>query len=120
MPQPPYVLLFDEVKPDAVPVVISVDDRPAVPLFGSRDRARAFLNSTGFGEDLEPVEVSANGLIRALGSCRDHAGYVALDPPPAGEGEMRVRMGGLTELIEALTESQESENPFGWLGTDSS
>jgi hypothetical protein len=35
--------------------------------------------------------------------------YVALDPPPAGEGGMRVRMGFLRELVEALETSQEDD-----------
>jgi hypothetical protein len=35
--------------------------------------------------------------------------YVALDPPPAGKGGMKVRMGSLRELVEALETSQEDD-----------
>lgn len=107
-PKPPYVLLFEEITPDAPPLVILLDDRPAVPLFNSEDAAETFLSSTGFG-DVEAVEVSTAGLIRALEAVRDHAGYVALDPPPAAQGGMRVKMGGLAELIEALQTSPEDD-----------
>ncbi|MDQ4106712.1 MAG: hypothetical protein M3157_06020 [Actinomycetota bacterium] len=108
-PQPPYVLLFEEVAPGALPLVILVDDRPAVPLFGSEVGAVAFADAADFGTDLEPVEVSKGGLIQALESVREHAGYVALDPPPATRGGMRVRMGDLGELIEALQTSPEDD-----------
>src|SRR5215211_3476062 len=66
MPQPPYVLLFEEV-------------------------------------------VSGAGLIRALESVRDEVDYVAINPPPAGEDLMKVRMGGLEELVDALQQSQEDD-----------
>jgi hypothetical protein len=108
-PQPPYVLLFEEVTPDALPLVILVDDRPAVPLFGSEASAETFLASAGFGADMEAVEVSKAGLIRALESVREHADYVALDPPPAARGGMKVKMGGLGELMEALKTSPEDD-----------
>ncbi|CAN5724806.1 hypothetical protein BH24ACT21_BH24ACT21_11530 [soil metagenome] len=108
-PQPPYVLLFEEVTSDALPLVILVDDRPAVPLFESETTAETFLASAGFGEDLEAVEVSKAGLIRALEAVRDYAGYVALNPPPASQGGMKVRMGGLEELVEALQTSPEDD-----------
>ncbi|CAN5780244.1 hypothetical protein BH23ACT11_BH23ACT11_30640 [soil metagenome] len=108
-PQPPYVLLFDEVTPDALPLVILVGDRLAVPLFGSDASAVNFLASTGFGTSMEAIEVSTPGLIRALESVRGHAGYVALDPPPASQGGMKVKMGGLEELIEALQTSPEDD-----------
>ena len=109
MPRPPYVLLFEEVVPGARPLAILVDDRGAVPLFGSGARARDFLASTDLGPDLEPVEVSRSGLIRALESVADEVEYVALDPPlPSGSG-MKVRMGSLRELVEALEASQEDD-----------
>lgn len=108
-PQPPYVLLFEEVTPDAPPLVILVDDRPAVPLFDLETTAETFLASAGFGEDLEAVEVSKAGLIRALEAVREHADYVALNPPPASRGGMKVRMGGLEELVEALQTSPEDD-----------
>ena len=87
------MLLFEEVVPGARPLAILVDDRGAVPLFGSEARAQDFLAATDLGSDLEPVEVSRAGLIRALESVADEVEYVALDPPPAAEGGMRVRMG---------------------------
>ena len=108
-PQPPYVLLFDEVTPDALPLVILVDERVAVPLFGSETGARAFLDSAGFGAGLEAVEVSKAGLIRALEAVREAADYVALDPPPAARGGMKVKMGDLGELVEALQTNPEND-----------
>ncbi len=109
MPRPPYVLLFEEVVPGALPLTILVDDRGAVPLFDSEEKAGAFLASTDFGVGFEAVEVSRAGLTRALESVEDEVGYVAINPPPAGEGPMRVRMGSLSELIEALQQSREDD-----------
>ena len=109
MPQPPYVLLFEEVVPGARPLTILVDDRGAVPLFDSEEKAVAFVASTDFGAGFEPVEVSGAGFVRALESVGDEVDYVAIDPPPAGEGPMRVRMGGLRELVEALQQSREDD-----------
>ena len=113
MPRPPYVLLFEEVVPGARPLAILVDDRGAVPLFGSETRARDFLASADIGTDLEPVEVSSAGLIRALESVADEVEYVALDPPPPGGSGMRVRMGSLRELVEALETSRGEDDLFG-------
>jgi hypothetical protein len=62
-PQPPYVLLFEEAASGADPLAISVDDRPALPLFGSNEKAEAFLASTDFGPGYKPVEVSGAGLL---------------------------------------------------------
>ena len=109
MPRPPYVLLFEEVVPDALPLAVLMDDRGAVPLFDSEDGAEAFLASTDFGADFEAVEVSRAGLTRALESIEDEVGYVAINPPPAGEGPMRVRMGGLSELVDALRQNREDD-----------
>jgi hypothetical protein len=117
MPQPPYVLVFEEEVPGARPLTILVDDRGAVPLFDSEAKAKAFLSSTNFGPDLEPVEVSGAGLIRALESIRNEVEYVALNPPPATEGGMKVRMGGLRELVDALETSRQEGDIFG-LGSD--
>lgn len=108
-PQPPYILLFEVVTPGALPLVILLDDRAAVPLFGSESAAAAFADAADFGAGLEPVEVSKGGLIRALEAVRDHAGYVALSPPPATQGGMKVTMGGLAELIEALQQNPEDD-----------
>jgi hypothetical protein len=113
MPRPPYVLLFERVVPGAKPLAILLDDRGAVPLFDSEAKAREFLSSAGFLPDLEPVEVSNAGLIRALESVADEVGYVALNPPPAGEGGMRVRMGSLRELVDALETSRAEDDLFG-------
>src|SRR5215210_2834848 len=95
MPQPPYVLLFEEVVPGARPLTILVDDRSAMPLFDSEEKAFSFVASTDFGAGLEPVEVSGAGLIRALESVGDEA--------------MKVRMGGVQELVEALQQGQEDD-----------
>jgi len=113
MPQPPYVLLFEEVVPGARPLAILVDDRGAVPLFDSEARAWDFLVSADLGADLEPVEVSGAGLIRALESVGDEVEYVAINPPPATEGGMRVRMGSLRELVDALETSRQEDDLFG-------
>jgi hypothetical protein len=113
MPRPPYVLLFERVVPGARPLAILLDDRGAVPLFDSEAKAQEFLSSAGFLPDLEPVEVSNAGLIRALESVADEVGYVALNPPPAGEGGMRVRMGSLRELVDALETSRAEDDLFG-------
>jgi hypothetical protein len=111
MPRPPYVLLFEEVVPDALPLTVLVDDRGAVPLFDSEAKAGAFLDSTNFGADFEAVEVSRAGLTRALESVEGGVDYVAINPPPAGGGPMRVRMGSVGELIDAL--QQEGDDLFG-------
>jgi hypothetical protein len=109
MPRPPYVLLFEEVVPGARPLTILVDDRGAVPLFDSQEKAGAFVASTDFGSGLESVEISGAGLIRALESVGDEVYYVAINPPPAGKGPMKVRMGSLEELVDALQQSQEDD-----------
>jgi hypothetical protein len=113
LPRPPYILLFEEVVPDARPLAILVDERGAIPLFDSAAKAAAFLASTNFGSDLEPVEVSSAGLIRALESVEDAVEYVALNPPPAKEGGMRVQMGSLRELVDALKASRREGDLFG-------
>jgi hypothetical protein len=118
-PQPPYVLLFEEAAPDAEPLVISVDDRATLPLFGSTQKAESFLLSTDFGPGWKPVEVSGAGLLAVLESCLGRVGYVALDPPPAREeGGMKVEMGGLEELIEAFEQSHQEDDLFGLGGLD--
>ncbi|CAN5700257.1 hypothetical protein BH24ACT22_BH24ACT22_09200 [soil metagenome] len=108
-PKPPYILVFDEITPDALPLVVLVDERPAVPLFDSKDAAKAFLISARFGTDMEAIEVSTARLIRALESVRENADYVALSPPPAARSGMKVKMGGLAELIEALQTNPEDD-----------
>ena len=113
IPQPPYVLLFEEAVPGAVPLVISVDDRSALPLFDSAAKSQAFLDSTNFGPHWKPVEVSGAGLVTILESVREEVEYVALNPPPATEGGMKVEMGSLEELIEAFEQSRQEDDLFG-------
>ena len=115
LPRSPYFLVFEEVVPGAQPLAIMMGEHGAVPLFDSAAKAEAFLASTDFGPDLESVEVSSAGLIRALESVADRVEYVALNPPPATEGGMRVQMGSLRELVEALETSK--DDLFG-LGSD--
>ncbi len=110
---PPYWLVFERAAPGAEPLLVSVDDRPALPLFDAAEKARAFLASADFGPDWKPVEVSGAGLLVALEACRGKAEYVALDPPPAGEGGMRVEMGRLEELIDALQTKGDETDLFG-------
>jgi hypothetical protein len=112
MPRPPYILLFEEVVPDARPLAILVDERGAVPLFDSAAKAETFLASTNLGPNLEPVEVSSAGLIRVLESVGDEVEYVALNPPPAGEGGMRVQMGSLRELVDVLQANRGEDDLF--------
>ncbi len=113
-PQPPYVLLFEEAAPGAVPLLISVDNRGALPLFDSAEKAQVFVESTDFGPDWKPVEVSGGGLLAVLKTCRGRVEYVALKPPPAREGGgMKVEMGGLEELIDALEQSHQEHDLFG-------
>ena len=114
MPQPPYVLLFEEAVSGATPLMISVDERRALPLFDSTEKAEAFLYSTDFGSGWKPVEVSGAGLVAVLESCRGQVEYVALNPPPAREvGGMKVEMGSLGELIDAFEQSRQEDNLFG-------
>ena len=112
-PQPPYVLLFQEAAPGAEPLLISVGDRGALPLFASAEGAQAFLDSADFGPGYKPVEVSGMGLIAVLENCRGKVTHVALNPPPASESGMRVEMGGLDELIDALQTGQDEDDLFG-------
>ena len=118
-PQPPYILIFEEAAPGADPLLISVDDRGALPLFASAQNAQAFLDSADFGPGWKPVEVSGMGLIAVLEGCRGKVDHVALDPPPASEGGMRVEMGGLEELIEALQTGGGEDDLFGLGGLSS-
>lgn len=108
-PQPPYVLLFEEARPGAEPLMVSVDGRPTLPLFGSTESAAAFLAAADFGPGWKPIEVSGAGLLAVLEGRRGRVEYVALDPPPATEEGMRVEMGHLEELIEALQTGQEDD-----------
>ena len=118
-PQPPYVLLFQEAASGAEPLLISVDDRGALPLFGSAEGAQAFLDSTDFGAGYKPVEVSGMGLIAVLERCRGKVASVALDPPPASKSGMKVELGSLDELVEALQTGGGENDLFGLGGLGS-
>ncbi len=118
-PQPPYVLLFQEAASGAEPLLISVDDRGALPLFASAQNAQTFLDSADFGTGWKPVEVSGMGLIAVLEGCRGKVEHVALDPPPASESSMKVEMGGLDELLEAMQTSGGEDDLFGLGGLSS-
>ena len=97
MPRPPYVLLFesgDGERQEVLPLTIMVDDRGALPLFSSVSEAREFVSATEvFGFGWEAVEVSTRRLIHLLRTYEDRVPYVAVNPPPASAGGMRVRMG---------------------------
>ena len=107
------MLLFEEAAPGAVPLTIFVDDRGALPLFDSAEKAEAFLDSMDFGSGWKPVEVSGTGLVAVLETCRGRVEYVALNPPPASAGGMKVEMGDLGELIETLEQSLQEDDLFG-------
>ena len=114
MPRPPYVLLFEGGDPAALPLTITVDDRGALPLFSSVREAGEFAAATdAFGSGWEPAEVSTRRLIRTLQTYKDRVPYVAVNPPPPSAGGMRVRMGGVRELIEVLKESRREQDLFG-------
>jgi len=115
---PPYWLIFERAAPGAEPLMVSVDDRPALPLFDAAGKAQAFLDSADFGPSWRPVEVSGAGLLAVLEACQGQVGHVALNPPPARAGGMRVEMGALGELIQALRRNPE-DDLFG-LGQDGS
>src|SRR5215217_7014566 len=83
--------------------MISVDDRPALPLFGSTHKAEAFLSSTNFGPDWKPVEVSGAGLLAVLESYRGQVEYVALNPPPASSGGMKASMSSSSRATRRTT-----------------
>jgi len=109
-PKPPYFLVFEASEGSAgQPLTIAVSGRAALPLFSSAQRARDFLDSTDFGGDLEPLEVPVERLVEILETHRDRLEYVAHDPPPAGEGGVKVRMGKLAELSESLRERARNE-----------
>ncbi len=98
--------------------MVSVDERPTLPLFDATEKAGAFLASADFGPNWRPVEVSGAGLLAVLEACRGKVEYVALNPPPARTGGMKVELGRLGELIEALRQNPE-DDLFG-LGPDGS
>ncbi len=103
-PKPPYFLILDVSEDENLPLTIAAADRGAIPLFSSEHRARDFLSSTDFDSVLEPAQVSVERLVEILEAHRDLVEYVAHDPPPAGEGGAKVRMGKLADLSDSLKE----------------
>ncbi|CAN5635971.1 hypothetical protein BH20ACT11_BH20ACT11_03420 [soil metagenome] len=103
-PKPPYFLVFEASGGAENPLTIAAADRGAIPLFSSEHRARDFLSSTDFDSVLEPAQVSVERLVEILEAHRDLVEYVAHDPPPAGEGGAKVRMGKLADLSDSLKE----------------
>ena len=108
-PKPPYFLVFETSEASEQPLTIAADERAAIPVFGSEERAREFLSSTDFGGGWRPVQVSPEQLVSVLEAHRGLVEYVAHDPPPAGESGMKVRMGKLPELSDALRERARNE-----------
>lgn len=109
-PRPPYFLVYetsDESRSN--PLTVAAAGRGALPLFTSAERARDFLRSADFGGSWEPVQVSPEALVAALEEHRGLVEYVAHDPPPAGGGGAKVRMGKLAELSDALRERARDE-----------
>lgn len=119
-PKQPYILAFEGGDAASLPLALVVAGRSAVPLFDSRRKADAFLESSGFAGEFSPVEVSTAGLISTLEAVRDEVGYVAVNPPPEGGDGVKVRMGGLQELIEALGEGRDEVDLFDFLGENGS
>lgn len=115
-PKRPYILAFMDGDSGSLPLALRIADRTALPLFDSLEKAGAFLGSAGFDDEHSPVEVSTAKLIETLESLKPHIGYVAINPPPESEGGMKVRMGGLAELIEALREGRDEVDLFDFLG----
>jgi hypothetical protein len=119
-PKQPYILAFEGGDAASLPLAVMVSDRSAVPLFDSKEKANAFLGSTGLDEEFTPVEVPASGLISTLEAVRDEVEYVAINPPPESEDRMKVRMGSLPELVEALREGRDEVDLFDFLGENGS
>ncbi|CAN5633773.1 MAG: hypothetical protein M3494_02235 [Actinomycetota bacterium] len=119
-PKQPYILAFEGGDVGSLPLAVMVSDRGAVPLFDSREEAGSFLASTGLGGEFSPVEVSTSALISTLEAVSDEVEYVAINPPPESESGMKVRMGSLAELIEALREGRDEVDLFDFLGGNGS
>lgn len=103
-PKPPYFLVFEASGDAENPLTIAVADKGAIPLFSSAQRARDFLSSTDFDSVWESTQVSVERLVETLEAHRELVEYVAHDPPPAGEGGAKVRMGKLSDLSDSLKE----------------
>lgn len=112
LPRPPYFLLFEEGH-DSSPLAVEMGGRSTVPLFASGGVARAFADSMDLGENFRPAEVSPDTLAEILQDLEEQVGYVALNPPPQGAAGMKVQMGTLSELVEALRQRQREGDLFG-------
>lgn len=112
LPPPPYFLLFEEGE-DSLPLAVEMGNRSTVPLFASRDAAQAFADSMKLGEDFRAHEVSQGNLITVLEDLEEQVEHVALNPPPESAAGMKVQMGTLRELVEALRQSQQEGDLFG-------
>lgn len=109
-PKPPYFLILESSEESTgQPLTIEVSERGALPLFSSATRAQDFLSSTDFGAGWEPAHVSMEQLVETLEAYRELVEYVAHDPPPAGEGGMKLRMGKLADLSDSLKERARNE-----------
>lgn len=115
-PRPPYFLLFEaEVVSEegSPPLAVEMGGRSTVPLFASRNAAQAFANSMNLGEDFLPAEVFPDTLIKILEELGGQVEYVALNPPPESAAGMKIQMGSLSELVEALRQRQQEGDLFG-------
>lgn len=115
-PKQPYILAFEGGDSGSLPLAVAISERAAIPLFDSPDKADLFLASVKLEEEFSPVEISTSGLVSTLEAVRDEIEYVAINPPPAGEDGMKVRMGSLPELIKALREGRDEVDLFDFLG----
>lgn len=112
LPRPPYFLLFEEGE-GSPPLAVEMGERSTIPLFVSREAAQAFAVSMKLGEDFRAVEVSQGTLIMVLEDLEGRVEHVALNPPPESAAGMKVKMGSLSELVEALRQRQQEEDLFG-------
>lgn len=114
-PKQPYILSFEDAS--SLPLAMRMSERAAAPLFDSMEKAESFLSSVGLDGEYSPVEVSTARLIETLEPFGDIIEYVAINPPPEKVGGgMKVRMGSLVELIEALREGRDEVDLFDFLG----
>lgn len=113
-PKPPYIVPFEGGRERNLPLALAIGDRGAVPLFDDHARATEFIASVGFG-DYASVELTTDALVETLRSVSSQVEYVVINPPPASETGMKVRMGGLTELADALESSKDEVDLFDFL-----
>lgn len=118
-PNPPYIVPFEGGREWNPPLALMIGDRSAVPLFDAGTRATDFLTSGGF-DGYKPVEITTEVLISTLRDLEGQVEYVAINPPPSSTSGIKVRMGGLTELADALGESRDEVDLFDFLAGDGS